>query len=310
MLLSVMIVTRTNGQRSRREVNCLVRYDFGTCGDSSKDRIKRAYNCSVDQAEALKKARQFADLAFSAAMNDAAREFNTKLRSVKAELALRGTALTGSMTAATARLTGERVSALTTKRLELLLEGCELHGVEITDQVAEQILRDVMQYRTSQIAKAASTDAKLGADNLPGASGPHYAQLLEQHIPVTHASLKTEIDRRRLMRKKSDPTQMNVYHVYGHQPRWITNGTDNSVNIVNAKTEQIFANLREQIAEKIPAGDERSDILSRLTELEQAQSTPSFGKRYADFIAAAANHMALVAPFIPALTELLSRTIT
>ena len=264
----------------------------------------------MDQAEGLKKARQFADLAFSAEMNHAATEFNRKLRAVKAQLALRGTALSGAMTAEIARLNAERVSALTTKRLELLLEGCELHGVEITDQVAEQMLRDVMEYRTKQIAMAVATGATAGAAGLPGGSGEHYAHLLEQHIPVTHASLKTEIDRRRLMRKKFEPTQTIIYHVYGHQPRWITNSTDNSVNIVNVTTEQIFANLRQQITEKVPAGDEQSDILVRLSELEQAQSTPSFGKRYSEFIASGANHMQLIGPFIPALTELLSRWIT
>ena len=42
----------------------------------------------------------------------------------------------------------------------------------------------------------------------------------------------------------------------------------------------------------------------------EARGKPSFGKRYSDFIASAANHMTLVAPFIPALKEILSRKIT
>jgi len=90
----------------------------------------------VDQAEALTKARQFADTAYSAEMNNAAREFSTKLQAVQAQLNKRGVVLSGAMTSETARLRGELVTTLLTRRLDLLLEGYELHGVEITDQIA------------------------------------------------------------------------------------------------------------------------------------------------------------------------------
>jgi hypothetical protein len=264
----------------------------------------------VDQAEALTKARQFADLGYVDEMNKAARGFSTKLQAVQAQLNERGIALSGAMTSETARLRGEQATTLLTKRLELLLDGYELHGVEITDQIAAETLDDVMKLRGTIIAAAASSGARVGMSELPGGSGHFYAQLREQQVPVSAASIKTEIDRRRLMIKKSKQTPVNVYHVYGHQPRWNTNSTDNSVNVVNVSTEQVFANLRQQITERVPAGEEQADILERLSALEEAQGEPLFGKRYSDFIASAANHMALIAPFIPALTEILSRTIT
>ena len=264
----------------------------------------------MDQAEALQKARKFAENAYSAEMNTVAREFNAKIQAAQNQAAARGTVQSGLMTAEIARLTGERVTTLVKRRLELLLEGYQLHGVEITDQIAAQTRDEVMQLHTTMIAAAAASGARVGVSELPGGSGPQYAQLLEQHVPVNAASIMTEIERRRLTRKKSEQATVNVYHVYGHQPRWVTNSIDNSVNIVNATTEQVFTDLRQRIAEGVPAGDEQADILDRLSALEQAQGTPSFGKRYSDFIASAANHMVLIAPFIPALTELLSRTIT
>jgi len=67
---------------------------------------------------------------------------------------------------------------------------------------------------------------------------------------------------------------------------------------------QVFQEIRRQIEEGIRI-EERTEILSRLDALEQAQGTPSFVTRYTEFIAAAANHMTLIAPFIPALTQLL-----
>jgi len=264
----------------------------------------------VDQDEALKKARQFAQIAYSAEMNNVAREFNAKLVEVRHQMAARGILMSGGMVRETARLSGERVTSLLTKRLELLLEGYELYGVEITDGIAEETLDDVMKLRETLIATSASTGASIGTVSLPGGSGQPYTQLLGEFVPVSAGSVKTEIDRRRLMRKKSEAVQVNVYHVYGHQPRWNMNSTDHSVNVVSASSEQIFANLRQQIAEQVPAGEEQNDILDRLSQLEQAQGSRSFGQKYSDFIASAANHMSLIAPFIPALTEILSKTVT
>lgn len=90
----------------------------------------------MDQAEVLNKARQFADIAYSAEMNNAAKEFNEKLVAIQTQLAARGNLMSSGMVRETARLAGERVTTLLRKRLELLLEGYALHGVEITDQIA------------------------------------------------------------------------------------------------------------------------------------------------------------------------------
>lgn len=183
----------------------------------------------MDQAEALRNARQFADTAYSAELNNAAREFSAKLQAIQNQLAARGNVLSGAMVRETTRLRGEQRTTLLTKRLELSLEGYELQGVKITDQIAAQTLDDVMKIRRTSIAAATSSGVGVGTSELPGGSGPHYAVLLEQYIPVTDASIKTVIDRRRLMINKSKQSPVNVYHVYGHQPRWNTNSIDNSV---------------------------------------------------------------------------------
>ena len=52
----------------------------------------------------------------------------------------------------------------------------------------------------------------------------------------------------------------------------------------------------------------RVKLLAGLEDMQQAQSTPSFIDRYKDFIALAANHMTIVAPFLPALSALLTGT--
>jgi hypothetical protein len=81
---------------------------------------------------------------------------------------------------------------------------------------------------------------------------------------------------------------------------------DSSVNISHEITENVFADMRQIIQSNIRDEDERDEILRRLAELEAAKGTSSFTEKYQRFIAGAANHMELLAPFIPALTQMLA----
>jgi hypothetical protein len=101
----------------------------------------------------------------------------------------------------------------------------------------------------------------------------------------------------------------NVYHVYGHNPHWNVNSQDHSINVVTATNEQIFAKLRQEISSRIPVGEEQSEILERLAALEQAAGSSSFAQQYTAFISGAANHITLLAPFIPALAEMLHKAL-
>jgi hypothetical protein len=83
------------------------------------------------------------------------------------------------------------------------------------------------------------------------------------------------------------------------------NSTDNSTNVVTISQDQIFAKLRHEITTQVPSGDEQRNILDRLSALEKAQNSPTFAERYTDLISVAANHMTLLAPFLPALTEMM-----
>lgn len=118
--------------------------------------------------------------------------------------------------------------------------------------------------------------------------------------------MATQIDRWRLTPKKSgSPSVTTIYNVKGDNARFNTNSTDNSVNIVTATSKDFFADLRGQIESEIPEGDERKKIVESLTELQASHGKPSFAQRYTDFMAAAANHIKVIAPFIPALTGVL-----
>ena len=91
----------------------------------------------MNQAEALKKARQFADTAYNAASETIARDTHQKLSGMTASLAARGLIASGGMVSETARINAERYTALLHARLDALLEGYELYGIDIDDQLVE-----------------------------------------------------------------------------------------------------------------------------------------------------------------------------
>ena|SRR5688572_7642364 len=97
-----------------------------------------------------------------------------------------------------------------------------------------------------------------------------------------------------------------VYNLHGPHSRVNIHSHDSSVNISHQITENVFADMRQIIQSNIRDEDERDEILRRLTELEAAKGTSSFTEKYQRFIAGAANHMELLAPFIPALTQMLA----
>src|SRR5712692_1150410 len=106
------------------------------------------------------------------------------------------------------------------------------------------------------------TDVGIGGSTL-------YVRLLEQNVGMYQNVVKTQLERRRLM-KKPEASITNIYHVHGHNARWVTNGSDHSVNVVTLSSEQIFADLHQQIESNLPEGSERNDILEKLAALKEA----------------------------------------
>ena len=96
----------------------------------------------------------------------------------------------------------------------------------------------------------------------------------------------------------------DVYNLHGTHARVNVQSQDNSVN-VSHQTENVFADMRQLIQTQVADDAERQQILDRLAELEAAKGTGTFLTKYQSFIASAANHMTLLAPFIPALTQML-----
>jgi hypothetical protein len=97
-----------------------------------------------------------------------------------------------------------------------------------------------------------------------------------------------------------------IYNLTGPNTRFNINSVDSSTNVVNQAPPEFFEALRLAIQSRIPAGQNQQDLLTATADMEQVSGKPGFAQRYAKFMALAANHMEVLTPFIPALTQMLS----
>ncbi|WP_224762187.1 AbiTii domain-containing protein [Brevundimonas aurantiaca] len=85
--------------------------------------------------------------------------------------------------------------------------------------------------------------------------------------------------------------------VSGDNARANLGSTDNSTNVIGDTLTQ----LGEAITSRVENAQERETLLAAVQEMKDAKGKASFAAGYQKLIAAAANHMTVIAPFIPAL---------
>lgn len=94
-------------------------------------------------------------------------------------------------------------------------------------------------------------------------------------------------------------------NLHGTNARVNINSTDNSVN--TSIEESPFTSIKSAIQHGVPDQAEKSELLSRIAKLEKAKEQGSFTKAYQQLIGSAANHMTILAPFLPALTQMMTQ---
>ncbi len=102
------------------------------------------------------------------------------------------------------------------------------------------------------------------------------------------------------------PKLADAIYFHGPNARINLDSTDNSTNIASVSHDSLFVQIKEK-ASSIADETERQDVLTRLDELEKARGSAGFMQAYQNFIASAANHMTLLAPFMPLLGQLVSQ---
>jgi hypothetical protein len=99
-------------------------------------------------------------------------------------------------------------------------------------------------------------------------------------------------------------TASTIYNLTGNNSRVNIQSNDYSNNVQIDETN-VFEELKKTIEKNISNDDEKAKLVSNVEKLKSAQDTQRFTETYKEFIALAASHMTIIAPFIPYLTLLL-----
>ena len=105
----------------------------------------------------------------------------------------------------------------------------------------------------------------------------------------------------------SESSPSVVYNVTGPNARLNIGSIDSSTNVVNVAPTELFTQLQRTIEARVVAEQERNELLARLADLQSAQGTQAYLEQYQRFIAVAANILTILAPFLPALTQLMGK---
>ena len=106
-------------------------------------------------------------------------------------------------------------------------------------------------------------------------------------------------------RPKPPTTQQVVYNLIGPNTRVNIQSKDSSTNILNVEPADLFQNLRTTIDNSIADSELVARIVGHVDRMEAAVGTKEFSDQYKEFIGSAAQHITLVGPFLPALTQFL-----
>jgi len=80
---------------------------------------------------------------------------------------------------------------------------------------------------------------------------------------------------------------------------------DHSVNITSSNVGQLFSDINNAIDQSNINKDEKQKLSTLVSELEKSHSKGNFKENYKKFIQDVASHIGIIAPFLPALSNLL-----
>jgi hypothetical protein len=186
--------------------------------------------------------------------------------------------------------------------LEAALETCALYNIRLDECLCTGIKGAIKEFLMAQRKNALLHEAQ----RLPGAVRVPISvrqQLSgDRNLPRFNEVLieleKARIEGARNAARK-EPQVNQVFNLHGPNARVNIDSTDNSTNIVHQGVP--FSELRKALESGVSDGVERTAILQRLSDLEAVPDRESGAKGYQAFIAAAANHMTLITPYLPAL---------
>ncbi|HEV2196616.1 MAG TPA: hypothetical protein VGR55_13610 [Candidatus Acidoferrum sp.] len=127
-----------------------------------------------------------------------------------------------------------------------------------------------------------------------------------EYVFLTEKGYK-EVKRLRSSRvPKSSPPHVHISGGTFHQSP-IGIGANFTQSVVKQDCYSVFSDLRNAIAKGNLEETNRAKLLAGVDAMRDSESTPTFLDRYKEFVSLAADHMTIIAPFLPALSALLGK---
>ena len=104
---------------------------------------------------------------------------------------------------------------------------------------------------------------------------------------------------------QSQQPMVNVHVSDSPQAHVNLGSTDQSINITGYQSSIVFEELRDLLKQNVSDTAELKRLLEGVDTMESERQEGNFMAAYKDFIAMAANHMTVLAPVLPRLTDLL-----
>jgi len=92
-------------------------------------------------------------------------------------------------------------------------------------------------------------------------------------------------------------------HVSGQNARINIGSHDYSTNV--ATQDDVFGDISTTLRGTVKNADELQQLLSAVDEMKRQRSGAGFAAAYRSFVSLAADHLGLLAPFLPALSQFL-----
>lgn len=124
-------------------------------------------------------------------------------------------------------------------------------------------------------------------------------QFIDNQIEAPHYQVK--VQRKGMFAHDAGGYRVSVS---GDNARVNIQSTDNSVNVVNSGS--MFSEMRDAITKGVTDREQVAAILAAIDRVEQDKGTSGFLGAYQHLVGVAADHIGLLAPFLPALSQMIA----
>jgi hypothetical protein len=241
-------------------------------------------------------AERLGELTWKAKRERIVREFGEERNRVINRVTLNGNA--GGYLPALIAWAVERLKANISAQADAYIEAFNAFHLPCDDAAEKKLWQAASESAAGSIMNVRN-DRSVKRHRLGLGSPWHLEIEREMHTSVKEAIVRLRHQRATVENRPKEVVVNQTFNATGPNSRNNVNSTDNSTNIVHQGVP--FAELRKAIESGIEDGTRRAAIMETLAHLESASDRESGSTRYQQFLAAAADYMTLVGPFLPAL---------